>query len=523
MDIQTPPSPPLVPHVAQPVRAVEYVRMSTEHQQYSTENQREVIRQYAEKRGMVIVRTYTDAGKSGLSIAGRGALKQLIHGVETGQTDFSAVLVYDISRWGRFQDADESAYYEYICRRANIDVHYCAEPFENDGSGVSTIIKGVKRVMAAEYSRELSVKVFIGQCRLIELGFRQGGGAGYGLRRVLRDMNGRRKGVLHRGEQKSIQTDRVILVPGPQEEVGTILWVYRLFADEGMVESEIARALNERGMKTDLDRPWTRGTVHQVLTNEKYIGNNLYNRTSFKLKKKRVTNPPDMWIRATGAFEPIVPVDLFARVQAIIQERSRRYTNEELLEQLRGLLKREGKLSGLLIDEADGMASSSVYTSRFGSLIRAYQLIGYDPDRDYRFIEVNHRLRQMHPSVVSTVIEKIRELGGSVLRDGCTDLLTVNSEFTASIVIARCRQTHSGAFRWLIRLDAGLKPDITVAVRMGADNRDPLDYYLLPGLAVGYDRIRLADENGVFLETFRFDTLDFFFGMARRTPILEAA
>ena len=134
-------------------RAVEYVRMSTEHQQYSTENQREIIRQYAERRGMLIVRTYTDAGKSGLRIDGRDALKQLIHDVENDRADFSAILVYDVSRWGRFQDADESAYYEYICRRAKIGVHYCAEQFENDGSPISTIVKGVKRAMAGEYSR----------------------------------------------------------------------------------------------------------------------------------------------------------------------------------------------------------------------------------------------------------------------------------------------------------------------------------------------------------------------------------
>jgi DNA invertase Pin-like site-specific DNA recombinase len=143
-------------------RAAEYVRMSTEHQQYSTENQRDVIRQYAEKRGMTIVRTYTDSGKSGLRIDGRDGLKQLIHDVENSKADFSSILVYDVSRWGRFQDADESAYYEYICRRAKIDVHYCAEQFENDGSPISTIVKGVKRAMAGEYSRELSAKVFIG-------------------------------------------------------------------------------------------------------------------------------------------------------------------------------------------------------------------------------------------------------------------------------------------------------------------------------------------------------------------------
>ena len=237
--------------------------MSTEHQQYSTENQSEVIRQYSENRGMAIVRTYTDAGKSGLRIEGRDALKQLIHDVENGKADFSDILVYDVSRWGRFQDADESAYYEYLCRRAKIDVHYCAEQFENDGSPVSTIVKGVKRAMAGEYSRELSAKVFIGQCRLIELGFRQGGPPGFGLRRMLRDQSGQQKGPLARGEQKSIQTDRVILIPGPPEEVEAVRWMYRLFVEEGKVESEIAALLNEKGLRTDLDRPWSRGTVHQ--------------------------------------------------------------------------------------------------------------------------------------------------------------------------------------------------------------------------------------------------------------------
>jgi DNA invertase Pin-like site-specific DNA recombinase len=91
-------------------RVVEYVRMSTEHQQYSTDNQRKVIQEYAEGRGMIITRTYTDAGKSGLRIDGRDALKKLIRDVENGQANFSAILVYDVSRWGRFQDADESAY-----------------------------------------------------------------------------------------------------------------------------------------------------------------------------------------------------------------------------------------------------------------------------------------------------------------------------------------------------------------------------------------------------------------------------
>lgn len=504
-------------------RVAEYVRMSTEHQQYSTENQRQVIRQYAESRGMVIVRTYADSGKSGLRLEGRDALKQLIQDVENGQADFDAILVYDVSRWGRFQDADESAYYEYICRRASIEVHYCAEQFENDGSPISTIVKGVKRAMAGEYSRELSAKVFIGQCRLIELGCRQGGPAGFGLRRMLRDSNGQPKGILARGEQKSIQTDRVILVPGPQEEVEIVRWIYHMFIKEKLAESRLAKMLNDRGIPTDLGRAWTKGTVHQVLTNEKYLGNNIYNRVSFKLKKARVVNPPEMWVRGNAAFEPIVSQESFDQVQAIIRERSRRHTNEELLEQLRGLLQRVGRLSGLLIDETEGMASSAVYRHRFASLIQAYKLIAYTPERDYQFIETNRQLRRMYPDVVDSVIRNIRQLGGAVENDPVTDLLTVNREFTTSIVLARCRQKENGSFRWLIRIDTGLKPDITIAARMDAENSDPIDYYMFPRIDTFVEQLSIAEDNPVGIETFRFDTLDFFFGMARRMRVAEAA
>ena len=105
-------------------RAAQYVRASTEHQQYSTENQADKIKEYADHRNMEIVRTYSDDGKSGLSIGGRASLKKLIADVEVGGADFNVILVYDVSRWGRFQDTDESAYYEYICRRAGIQVSY---------------------------------------------------------------------------------------------------------------------------------------------------------------------------------------------------------------------------------------------------------------------------------------------------------------------------------------------------------------------------------------------------------------
>lgn len=520
--MSTPSSQP--PSDSQPLKkAVIYARMSTEHQQYSTQNQIDVIHEYAAHKNMEVVRIYADEGKSGLNLAGRESLKALFDEVMGGNADFEVILVYDISRWGRFQDADESAYYEYICRRAGITVIYCAEQFENDGSPVATIVKSVKRAMAGEYSRELSNKVFIGQCRLIQLGFRQGGMAGFGLRRMLIDQQGAGKGELAIGEQKSIQTDRVVLVPGPKDEVGIVREIYERFVSEGKQEREIAEALNSRNLRTDLDRPWTRGTVHQILTNEKYIGNNVFNRLSFKLKKRRIHNPPEMWVRAEGVFQAIVEPTLFEQAQAIILERSRKLTDEELVEKLKEIYIKTGYLSALVIDEFDGAPSSSAYQHRFGGLLRAYQMVGYIPDHDYQYLEINRRLRQMHRRAVEETIRRMRELGGRIDYDETTGIVRINDEITILLVIARCLRTPGGGYRWNIRLTHQPRPDITVVVRMDEPNLEPLDYYLLPTIDLSINRLRLAENNGLYFDTYRFDNLGFLIGMAQHIHIEVAS
>jgi hypothetical protein len=114
----------------------------------------------------VVTRTYSDAGKSGLVIKRRDGLRQLLNDVVGGKQPYKAILVYDVSRWGRFQDVDEAAHYEFLCKAAGVEVHYCAEQFANDNSLASAMMKALKRVMAGEYSRELSVKVNEGSKRI---------------------------------------------------------------------------------------------------------------------------------------------------------------------------------------------------------------------------------------------------------------------------------------------------------------------------------------------------------------------
>jgi hypothetical protein len=418
---------------------------------------------------------------------------------------------------------NEGAYYEFRCIRAEIAVHYCAEQFPLDNAPMSAVFKSLKRAMAGEYSRELSAKVFAGQCRLITLGYRQGGMPGYGLRRLLLDQHGQPKTTLPRGERKSFQLERVILTPGPPEEVATVQRVYQLFTTDHSSETQIANILNNEGIRTSTGTPWTRATIRELLTNEKYIGNNVYNRTSTKLQKPRSKNKPEDWVRCNGAYTPIIDPALFETTQQLIRERDRHYTDDELLQLLRNLFQQHGMLSGVIIDETDGMPSAATYRHRFHSLRRAYTLVGYTPQRDYTYLAINETLRALHHEHLTTITTQFTSVGASVQHDPTTHLLRINNEFTASLLLARCRPHGDGDYRWILRFETSLDPDITIAARMAPGNTTILDYYLLPSIDIISQRCRLAPENGIVLDVYRVPDLARLFAISRLTTVPEAA
>jgi DNA invertase Pin-like site-specific DNA recombinase len=507
------------------IRAVQYVRMSKEHQQYSIANQVDAIRQYAERHGIEIVRTYADEGRSGVTFNGRDGIKRLIADVQSGKAEFSSILVYDVSRWGRFQDADEGAYYEFLCKRSGITVQYCAEQFENDGGTVSTIVKGLKRAMAGEYSRELSAKVFAGQRRLVTRGFRQGGPPGYGLRRLLIDEAGNPKGQLARGQYKSIQNDRVVLIPGPESEVETVRWIFRTFVKGKKRQRDIVDILNVRGITGDCGRPWTQDAVHSVLTNEKYIGNNVWNHVTDRLGNKKTRNPPDLWIRADNAFEPIVDRRLFERAaRRLADDRALPHlSDDELLRRLKILWEAHGFLSCAVIDKSDQVPSRNVYQKRFGGLLRSYKLIGYTPNRDYHYVDDLPTQNELLLAIVDTAVFEIKRRGGTVVQDTTTKVLTVNHEFTARVGIIRCQERSRGCLRWEIRFDRKTEPDIKIAVRLNGTNDAILDYYIFPRVEVRASHLRLAEHNDISIDRYRYDTLEPLYQMAIRHKAAEPA
>ena len=354
------------------IPAAQYVRMSTEDQQYSIANQESVIADYAREGGFEVISTYSDPGRSGVSIRSRKGLRQLLSDVIGGKARFRAILVYDVSRWGRFQDIDESAHYEFLCRSARIPVHYCAEPFINDGSVASSIMKTLKRTMAGEYSRELGVKVLAGQQHIARLGFRAVGMAAFGLRRMMVSPDGRRKLVLQDRERKAIHTDRTILVPGPRKEVECIRTMFRLAAS-GKTIKEIACELNRREMKGPAGRSWRRDRIHRILTNSAYAGWNTYGKTTQKLGQISRAVKPEHWITKPGAFVPIVSQELFDQVQRQLRKRGKHppKSDADLIRRMKKILERHGVLTHRLVGQR--------YYTRFGSLMKAYELVGYRP------------------------------------------------------------------------------------------------------------------------------------------------
>jgi DNA invertase Pin-like site-specific DNA recombinase len=102
-----------------------------------------------------------------------------------GQAAYKVILVFDVSRWGRFQDTDEAAHYEHVCKSSGIPIHYCAEQFSNEARISDSLLQTLKRFMAGEFSRDLSERAAGGLNNIVSRGFKYGSVPGYGLRRML--------------------------------------------------------------------------------------------------------------------------------------------------------------------------------------------------------------------------------------------------------------------------------------------------------------------------------------------------
>jgi DNA invertase Pin-like site-specific DNA recombinase len=478
------------------LRAAQYVRMSREMQRYSIQNQRAAIAAYAEQRNLTIVRTYVDEGRSGLTIRRRPGLTELIEEVQSGNADFGHILVYDVSRWGRFQDVDESAHYEFLCKQRGVKVVYCAEQFENDGSMIASFGKTAKRLMAAEWSRELGVKVLAGHCRIASLGYRVGAPLTFGLRREMVDESERSKGLLDKGEFKALQADRVRLRLGPDEEIAVVRWIFQQFVLNRRTDAEIARQLNQGNVPNHHGRPWSSLMIHDILKNENYVGNLVYNKTSRRLGQTQVSNPDHLWVRRLGVVPPAIDQDLFARAQKIMAERYISIPEDQMLRRLRIALARKGRLSSSIIKKTAGLPSPACYVKHFGSIRNAYKLIDYDGSRDCRWFDVRNHWTEVLSELANRVAEALKaDLGVCLnLTDDGTALTRSGSDKIISFQVVRKLAKRSPKHVALWRAhQRKQRAEFCVYLRLNDSNEAIQDYVLLRSAETASPYLTLSD------------------------------
>lgn len=491
---------PLIP-------AVEYVRMSTDSQKLSIPFQQRTIRQYAEEHGMEVIRTYADEGKSGLKLKGREALIRLLMEVQEGRADFKVILVYDVSRWGRFQDIDESGYYEYLCRMNNIRVEYCGESFRNDIDPLSAIIKSIKRTMAAEYSREHSARVLRSIIEVAHKGFFTGGNPPYGYRRMIVTLDRIPKGILNVGERRFIKNDRMVLVPGPIGEVATVQRIFRLFVNNRMSPGAISQLLNLEGRPNRLGHPWRWENIRILLRNEVYIGMTVWCRHTRHLKSLRRRNPESQWIRVPNTHESIVSPELFNAAQRIIRSRVHIFhTRAELIGRMQYLLQKHGRLSTKVIRE-DARPDYKAYYKVFGGMREAYKAIDYVPKRDRHVVGRELHCRQMTKFLHAHIRDAANKAGFTIKNLGF-GMVAINEKLSFAIRAAAYVPTPIGRLpAWRVLLARKYKiPDVTIIIRMAKNNLHAQDFFLFPRTMSANRLIRIGGRMPEIPESYRYSS-----------------
>jgi DNA invertase Pin-like site-specific DNA recombinase len=465
------------------IPAAQYLRMSTDHQKFSLESQAAAIQRYAAANGFRVVQTYEHPGKSGLMLKHREGLTRLLQDVFSGSELYKAILVYDVSRWGRFQDTDEAAHYEFVCRNAGTQVHYCCETFENNGTPPNAIMKTLKRIMAGEYSRELSVRLRRTKTIMATEGWWLGGPPPYGLRRMLVSFEGCPKQLLKVGEVKSIAGGRVTLVPGSPREVSRVREIYRLTISDRRSANSIAREFNRKGSKC-CGRRWTYGQILAILRNPKYMGCSTWGRTRGVLGVGRMPVPKEEWTLKPGAFRGIIDEATFEAAQRVLTDRTFRKSDDDLLDSLRMLLARQGKLSQDLINAARDVPGHSTYLHRFGSIRSAYEMIGYPVFRNHEGI---WQARRRHHKIKQELLRRIlrifpREVNIIRERPAGRQLLRFRDGLKVSVLVCQCMKTALGEMRWCVPVIPAERGYVALACRCTPDNTAFKDFYLLRGV-----------------------------------------
>jgi DNA invertase Pin-like site-specific DNA recombinase len=293
-------------------QAIAYLRKSTDLQETSLEQQRENILLFAKEHSIEVIEFFAEEA-CGENVEGRPQFRSMIDCCKS-QQGFQYVLVYDISRWGRFDNPKESVYWEVEVEKTGKRVVFISEGLKEESIGTS-ITNFVKSAEASEYLKNIRRQTVRGMIYNAKQGFWMGGRPPYEYDRAIVE-NGKITEVLPEGRQKSIKSQKIKLVIN-KKQAKVIKTIFVMFAKQGLTVHSIATFLNQSQYIPPRGLMWTKSSLWRILHNDAYIGTLVYNRENrHKRCGKHKYNSKDKWVIVESAHEPIVSIKLWEGVQA---------------------------------------------------------------------------------------------------------------------------------------------------------------------------------------------------------------
>lgn len=296
------------------LRGIVYSRHSAEDkQENSVEIQQEEDEKFMAREGVVLLEHFADEGFSGLT-ADRPAFQEMFrkYVLDPNAPKIDFIVVYDASRFGRFQSRPEAWRLLSLMDERGIKLATVNRGLpKKDSNVMDDLMLILDFAQAGEYSKLLSEKVVAGCIKVSKQGYSAGAPAPYGCVRVLLSEERKRMGVLQPGEHKAIANQRVTFEPSTDGKAKIVKRIFNEFVSKGKFPDEIAEDLNQDKIPTATGKKWRAEGIVRILSNETYTGTRIYNRTWSRLKKQKRRNPESEWARCPNAHEALVLPEIF--------------------------------------------------------------------------------------------------------------------------------------------------------------------------------------------------------------------
>lgn len=275
-------------------KAFAYCRFSSDNQrEESIDAQVRAIKEYCKRNEILLVHIYPDEAKSATT-DNRPQFLKMIDDCKTA--DIDAVIVHKLDRFSR--NRYDSAIYKNELKKRNISIISVLENL--DDSPESIILESVLEGMSEYYSRNLSREVIKGKMETAYQCKHNGGIPPLGY-----DVAADKTYTINKYEAEAVKT------------------IFKMFV-QGDSYSEIALALHNQGYKTKLGRKFTNSAFYSILTNEKYIGTYVFNRTVPQPrggKRSNESRPDDEILRIPNGIPAIIDNETWSMTQELLKRR----------------------------------------------------------------------------------------------------------------------------------------------------------------------------------------------------------